>query len=76
MERILELRYPPYSNAKLKWLKILTDLSPNFDRQGNTTRGFSDWALSLGAGGKNSIAFRWMLVAILAAAIKLWRSRN
>lgn len=76
MERILELRYPPYSDAKLKWLKMLTDLRPDFDRQGNTARGFFDWALSLGAGGKKSIAFRWMLVALLAAAIKLWRSRD
>jgi len=52
VEGMLDIRYPPYTSQKLKKLKRMQDLQPDFDRAGNPTGGMIWWALGLGAKGK------------------------
>lgn len=43
MEGLLAVRYPPYTEKKMKQLRGMTDLKPDFDRQGRTRRGALRW---------------------------------
>lgn len=53
IESLLDVRYPPYTEKKMRKLRGMTDLKPDFDRQGRSTRGpIVRWLLSfLGARG-------------------------
>ena len=46
MEKLLDVRYPPYSAAKLKKLRGFTNGRPDFDREGNVKRGVLGFLLS------------------------------
>ena len=80
IEGLLNIRYPPYSKEKFKKLKKMTELKPDFDRNGNPTGGLVWWTLTLvlGLGGKGTAAVtaRWAFVAFLAVALRLWGMRN
>lgn len=56
VEGMLDVRYPPYSDDKLKKLKRTQDLKPDFDRAGNPTGGLIWWVLGLGGRGKGEFA--------------------
>ncbi|KAF2485288.1 Aldehyde/histidinol dehydrogenase [Neohortaea acidophila] len=58
MERLLAIRYPPYTDAKLKQLKMLTAAKPHFGRQGGSTGGLAWWVLGLGGSDKTGAATR------------------
>lgn len=53
MEMLLDVRYPPFTNAKMRQFKLMSDGKPNFDRNGNT-KSFFWYALGLGGGSKVS----------------------
>lgn len=43
MEKLLDVRYPPYTAAKLVKFRQTSELKPNFDRQGNQIKGLKYW---------------------------------
>src|SRR5215471_17170913 len=56
VERVLSIRYPPYSDKLNTFLKSGV-LKPNFDRDGNKTTGLLGWLiwfLTLGGGTNKS----------------------
>ena len=68
IESLLDVRYPPYTPAKMKKLRGMTDMKPNFDRQGRTTGTWVAWLFGL----LSSSGTRWaVFVAMLAAAVKV-----
>jgi len=69
-EKVLRVRYMPYTWGELERYKKLSAPKPNFDRDGNVVRGLKYWVgLVFGLGGKSasSAALRWgILVAVLS----------
>jgi beta-apo-4'-carotenal oxygenase len=63
MEGLLAIRYPPYRGKAAKF-KAMTELKPNFDRDGNVKAGILTWILTLGAGTRNGALKRYILVAL------------
>lgn len=61
MERLIEVRYPPYTAAKMKTVRSM-DSKPDFDREGNRTMGLLETITTLGAGRSGSALRRWMTV--------------
>ena len=43
---MMDVRYPPYTSAKLKKFSGMNEIKPNFDRQGRTI-GWGGWFLGL-----------------------------
>ncbi|PFH58292.1 hypothetical protein XA68_13896 [Ophiocordyceps unilateralis] len=73
-DRILRVRYMPYSSGELQRYRRVLLPKPNFDRDGNVVRGLSYWlglVLALGGRSKRSIALRWGLLAIVALGLGL-----
>lgn len=62
MEKMLNIRYPPYEGKFAKFAKM-TNLKPNFDREGKVKFNPITWILTLGAGSASSGAAR--VVAVL-----------
>ena len=61
-ERLLAVRYPPYA-GKLRQLRRMSMLNPNFDRQGRVVRaGIFRWLLTLGADSAKSASLRYILL--------------
>jgi len=46
MESLLDIRYPPYTDAKRKKFASMSELKPNFDREGRSI-GWFGWFASL-----------------------------
>ncbi|PHH89854.1 hypothetical protein CDD83_5088 [Cordyceps sp. RAO-2017] len=56
-ERVLRMRYMPYSMKELDRFRMLACPRPNFDRDGNALRGLRYWlGVVLGLGGKSAQA--------------------
>ncbi|KAF4508002.1 hypothetical protein G6O67_004440 [Ophiocordyceps sinensis] len=54
-ERVLRMRYMPYSMKELERYRMLSVPKPNFDRDGNALKGLRYWlGVVLGLGGKGS----------------------
>ncbi|KAG6035064.1 hypothetical protein E4U41_006257 [Claviceps citrina] len=77
-DRLLRVRYMPYSFSELDRYRRLNGQSPNFDRDGNpTTAGLKHWlgfVLRLGGrrGSAGAAAARWaVLVALIAMFLRL-----
>ena len=54
----------------------MSELKPNFDRDGNEKRGLGYWVsflAGLGGDGAKSVAFRWAVVALLAVGAKKYQ---
>ena len=69
MEGLLSIRYPPYTSAKLKRLRGLTDTKPDFDREGRPIQSWISLLLGLGAQGKAGAALRWAVMVTIAATL-------
>ncbi|WPG98669.1 Hypothetical protein R9X50_00146200 [Acrodontium crateriforme] len=52
VEGLLDVRYPPFGAKKLKKLRGMTDLKPDFDRKGNRTGGGVWWLLGVSGSNK------------------------
>ncbi|KAG9238085.1 Aldehyde/histidinol dehydrogenase [Amylocarpus encephaloides] len=73
MEKMLGVRYPPYSDAKLKQFRQMSRKKPNFDRDGRETKGISYWLSFLGAlgsEGPSGALVRWAVVIVVALGVK------
>ncbi|EKG12154.1 Aldehyde dehydrogenase NAD(P)-dependent [Macrophomina phaseolina MS6] len=64
MESLLAIRYPPYTAAKQKQYKQMSELKPNFDRNGNAKSNWLLALLGLGAKGKGGGILRWLVVLV------------
>ncbi|KAF7946252.1 hypothetical protein EAE96_009254 [Botrytis aclada] len=76
IEKMLNVRYPPYTDAKLAQFLKSSRQKPNFDREGNEVRGLSYWlgfVTSLGGEGVKSVLVRWALLAVITyGSKKVW----
>lgn len=58
-------RYPPFDGTgKLKQFKGMSDLKPNFDRNGKVQVSMVQYILTLGGVGAGQGLFRWLAVAL------------
>ena len=76
MEGLLDVRYPPYSEKKLKKLRGMTDLKPDFDRQGRERRGLVRWILALLRVRKGVSVWWALVVAAFAVGVRLGVGRG
>ncbi|KAF4591814.1 aldehyde dehydrogenase 3B1 [Ophiocordyceps camponoti-floridani] len=75
-DRILRVRYMPYSAPELRRYRKMLLPKPNFDREGNVVRDLSYWlglVLALGGRGMKSIAVRWGVLIAVALGLGLGR---
>ena len=72
IEGMLDVRYPPYTDKKLKKLKGMTEQKPDFDREGRPTGGWIWWTLGLGGKSKGNAVVRWALIVGVAIAFRRW----
>ena len=63
MERLLAVRYPPYE-GKLAQFRYMTQLKPNFDREGNVTPSLASFVSTLGARSKAGGFLRYLVVIL------------
>lgn len=61
MEGLLDVRYPPYK-GKLATFKRMSELKPDFDRDGKVKFSPTSYILSLGAGSKTGGLVRYAVV--------------
>lgn len=69
MDKLLRVRYMPYSASDLKRFSRMSVKRPNFDRSGDLTRGLGYWlriVLGLGGQGAKGAVTRWgILIAVV-----------
>lgn len=73
VEKMLDVRYPPYLPGKLARFRMTSELRPDFDRQGNELRGVQYWLGFLfraGGEGPKEALVRWAVIALVAIAAK------
>ena len=63
MEGMMGVRYPPYE-GKLAKFRQMSELKPNFDRNGKANFSLISFILSLGAGSKTDGVMRYLLVLV------------
>ena len=63
MEGMMGVRYPPYE-GKLAKFRQMSELKPNFDREGKANFSLISFILSLGAGSKTGGVMRYLLVLV------------
>ncbi|KAF1825443.1 aldehyde dehydrogenase [Dissoconium aciculare CBS 342.82] len=74
IESLLAVRYPPFTNAKLKQIKAMTDGKPNFDRNGNVKNSLLLFIFGFGAKSLVGAGGRWLTVVAIAAAVRHYKS--
>jgi beta-apo-4'-carotenal oxygenase len=78
MEKLLDIRYPPYA-GKLAKFRQMSELKPNFDRNGKEIKGLGYWLVFLGAlggAGVKSGLLRWAIVAAIAVGANKYLNAN
>lgn len=75
MERLLDVRYPPYE-GKLAKYRQMSEAKPNFDREGRVKRDLVRYILSLGAGSTVGGITRYTLVLLAAMGLKAYLDRR
>ena len=63
MEGMMGVRYPPYE-GKLAKFRQMSELKPNFDREGKANFNLLTYILGLGSGSKTGGLMRYMLVLV------------
>jgi beta-apo-4'-carotenal oxygenase len=72
MEKLIDIRYPPYAGKLVKFRKM-SELKPDFDRDGKLVKGFGYWmslVLGLGGEGLKRGLMRWAVLALFAMGVK------
>ncbi len=64
IEGMLSIRYPPYTSKKLAKFRQMSEMKPNFDREGKVKAGLLSWILSLGAGNATGALGRYAAVIL------------
>lgn len=75
MEKLLDVRYPPYA-GKIQKFRQMSELKPNFGRDGLEKRGLGYWVSflgGLGGEGFKSVLLRWAVVALMAVGFRRWQ---
>jgi beta-apo-4'-carotenal oxygenase len=70
---LFRVRYMPYEWPTMNRLKAIADAKPNFDRNGNKSKGIAYFlGLVLGLGSKKSkgALLRWALLVVAAAVLE------
>lgn len=73
-EKVLRVRYMPYSMKELNQMISLTSAKPNFDRNGEVVKGIGYWLsllFRLGAKKTSGATLRWALLLAIAAFLRL-----
>lgn len=73
-EKLLRVRYMPYSFGHLKLFQAVGNAKPNFDRNGKQIKGikyFLGLVLSLGGKSAKGALFRWVVLLTAAAYMGL-----
>ncbi|KZM24096.1 aldehyde dehydrogenase [NAD(P)+] [Ascochyta rabiei] len=68
IESLMDVRYPPYTSAKMKKFSGMNEVKPNFDRQGRTI-GWGGWLLGL-------VGLKGLAVLIAAIGVRLYLQRR
>ncbi|KAL1610695.1 Hexadecenal dehydrogenase [Paraconiothyrium brasiliense] len=68
IEGMLDMRYPPFTAKKLQQFLKMSEMKPNFDRQGNAI-GWGGWFLGL-------LGFKSLAAVVVAAGIRLYLQRR
>ena len=63
VETLLSIRYPPYTGKLGKWKKM-SDLKPNFDREGRVTTSWLSLLFGLGAKSGSGALKRYLTVVL------------
>lgn len=75
-DKLLRVRYMPYSTSELKRHRRISEKKPDFDRNGQLVKGLKYWIvvlLSLGSKGATGFALRWGVLIALAVTLGLKR---
>ncbi|RFU72472.1 aldehyde dehydrogenase 3b1 [Trichoderma arundinaceum] len=75
-DKLLRVRYMPYSVTELKRHRRIAEKKPNFDRNGNLVKGLKYWLtvlLSLGSKNASGFVFRFGVLIALAVTLGLKR---
>ncbi|RYO91173.1 hypothetical protein DL762_002340 [Monosporascus cannonballus] len=67
MDRLLRVRYPPYSLPNLRFYEWMNGFRPDFDRDGRPVRDLRFWVglvLGLGGVGTKAVLLRWVLLLV------------
>ncbi|KAL7936593.1 Aldehyde/histidinol dehydrogenase [Trichoderma chlorosporum] len=76
-DKLLRVRYMPYSSSELKRHRAMSEKKPNFDRNGQLVKGLKYWLtvlLSLGSKNTAGFALRWGVLVALAVTLALKRN--
>ena len=72
MEKLIDIRYPPYA-GKLAKFRAMSEMKPDFDRQGKQIKGVKYWlGFVFGLGGKSltGTLLRWAVLVLVAVGAK------
>lgn len=75
-DKLLRVRYLPFSSKELARFKSMSAKKINFDREGNVQYGLGYWIgflLTLGGGGLKKAVFRWAALLAVAMAVRMRR---
>ena len=77
MEGMLNVRYPPYT-GKLKKMRAMSEMKPNFNREGKVKFSLISFLLRLGAGTKGGGLMRYIVLIIgkISIVVTLESSTN
>ncbi|KAI6710866.1 hypothetical protein JHW43_006597 [Diplocarpon mali] len=78
MEKLIDVRYPPY-DGKLKKFRQMSEMKPNFDRDGREIKGLGYWAgfvLNLGGSSTKGALLRWALAALVVLGTRKFLFNN
>ncbi|EHK27182.1 uncharacterized protein TRIVIDRAFT_175915 [Trichoderma virens Gv29-8] len=76
-DKLLRVRYMPYSTSELKRHRRINGKKPDFDRNGQLVKGLKYWVtmlLSLGSKNAAGFALRWGVLIALAVTLGLKRN--
>ncbi|KAF2841874.1 aldehyde dehydrogenase [Patellaria atrata CBS 101060] len=78
LEKLLDVRYPPFNQSKLRKYQQMSDAKPDFDREGRRI-GWVGWfvgLLGLGGEGKTGALGRWVLLILVFVGLKQWKAKS
>ena len=75
LERLLDVRYPPYEGKVAKFRKM-SEWKPDFDREGKLKFSLTKYLLTLGAGSTIGGITRYALVLLAAIGLKAFLDRR
>lgn len=75
-DKLLRVRYMPYSESELARFQRMSQSTPNFDRNGDVVKGFKYYLgllFSLGGKSASGSVARWVVLLAVAAFLRVRR---